>query len=49
MDVADLIRAGERVDVAVVLEILRRVLEPLAARLLLGELYCGSSCPSHRR
>ena len=38
MDVADLGRAGQGVDVAVVFEILRGVLETVAARLLLGDV-----------
>ena len=37
MDVSDLARAGERVDVAVVLQILGGVFETFAARLLLGD------------
>jgi hypothetical protein len=38
VDVADVVGAGERVDVAVVLEILRGVLEALAAGLLLRDV-----------
>ena len=38
VDVADLGRTGEGVDIAVVLEVLGRVLEALAAHVLLGEV-----------
>jgi hypothetical protein len=38
VDVADFGRAGQGVDVAVVFEILRGVLETVAARLLLGDV-----------
>ena len=38
VDVADLVRAGKRVDVAVVFEIFGGALETLAARLLLGDI-----------
>ena len=50
VDVADLGGPGERVDVAVVLEVLRGVLEALAARILFpSNCRSGWWCPWRRR
>src|SRR3954470_18789792 len=38
VNIADFIRSGQRIDVAVVFEVLWRVLEPVAANLLLGDI-----------